>query len=71
MSRSSEAWRWLNAVVGVGLPSQPSQASIEWSGVDQHGDVIANGTYLYRLRATPQRPGARRFEHIGKIVITR
>ena len=45
--------------------------TIEWGGVDQVGDEIANGTYLYRVRAYPKQPGASSLHHIGKVVIVR
>ena len=48
-----------------------AQASIRWDGVDRREDTLANGTYIYRLRAKPDRPGAPMLEKIGKVVIMR
>ena len=48
-----------------------SQGSIKWDGVDLAEDTLANGTYLFRLRAVPDRPGSPALEHIGKVVIMR
>jgi len=48
-----------------------TQGSIKWDGVDLREDTLANGTYLYRLRAKPDRPGAPALERIGKVVIMR
>jgi hypothetical protein len=47
------------------------RGSIKWDGVDLQEDTLANGTYLYRLRARPDRPGAPTLEHVGKVVIMR
>jgi hypothetical protein len=47
------------------------QVNVEWLGVDHIGDTIANGTYLYRVRAYPHQRGASSLDHIGKVVIVR
>jgi hypothetical protein len=51
--------------------SEGQQASIVWDGVDLQEDTLANGTYIYRLQARPERAGAPRLEHVGKVVIMR
>jgi hypothetical protein len=48
-----------------------AQGSIKWDGVDLAEDTIGNGTYLYRLRAHPERAGAPTLEYIGKVVVMR
>ena len=48
-----------------------TQGSIKWDGVDLQEDTLANGTYVYRLRAKPDRAGTPALEHIGKVVIMR
>ncbi len=48
-----------------------TQASIRWEGVDLRHDAVANGTYLYRLRARPDRAGVAPLETVGKVVIMR
>ncbi len=48
-----------------------TQASIRWDGVDLREDTVANGTYLYRLRARPDRAGVAPLETVGKVVIMR
>lgn len=47
------------------------RASIQWDGVDQKQDRIANGTYLYRVTARPDRAGTAALEYTGKVVIMR
>jgi len=48
-----------------------TRASILWDGVDQNQDRIANGTYLYRVTAHPDRAGSAALEYTGKVVIMR
>lgn len=42
--------------------------SVQWNGRDGDGDIVANGTYLYRLSFTD---GINRFEETRKLVILR
>jgi hypothetical protein len=51
--------------------AEAGQVNVEWRGVDHLGDEIANGTYLYRVRATPHQRGASSLDHIGKVVVVR
>jgi hypothetical protein len=51
--------------------TEAGQVTIEWAGVDHVGDEIANGTYLYRVRAYPKQAGASSLHHIGKVVVVR
>jgi len=48
-----------------------TQGSILWDSVDLLEDRLANGTYIYRLRARPLRTGAPTLEHTGKVVLMR
>ena len=48
---------------------QAGQVTVEWLGVDQVGDTIANGTYLYRVRAYPHQHGASSLQHDGTVVM--
>jgi hypothetical protein len=47
------------------------QGSIKWDGVDQGEDRLANGTYLYKVRARPAIPGTKELEYTGKVVLMR
>jgi hypothetical protein len=47
------------------------QGSIKWDGVDQGEDRLANGTYLYTLRARPTLPGSPELKYTGKVVLMR
>jgi hypothetical protein len=49
----------------------PTQGSMKWDGVDHAEDTLANGTYIYRLRAQPDRAGTPALEFTGKVVIMR
>jgi hypothetical protein len=60
-----EVWRQRRHVLAG------THGSIKWDGVDSREDELANGTYLYRLRARPDRAGAPTLERIGKVVIMR
>ncbi|MFQ5598969.1 MAG: type IX secretion system sortase PorU [Candidatus Krumholzibacteriia bacterium] len=59
------------------VPAQ--QVQIRWRGVDVAGDELANGTYIYRVEARPQRspeqsPSGRKgpvLSYTGKVVIMR
>jgi hypothetical protein len=48
-----------------------TQGSMKWDGVDLEEDTLANGTYLYRVRARPDKAGSPTLESIGKVVIMR
>jgi hypothetical protein len=47
-----------------------SEYSIRWNGQDQDGTPLANGTYLYKLEATPraQSGESQKDEFVGKVV---
>jgi hypothetical protein len=44
---------------------------VYWDGCDQEGDDLANGVYLYRIRATSERYRGDRAEAIGRAVVMR
>jgi hypothetical protein len=61
-----EVWRTQRQV------DVPQQVSIRWDGVDFARDVLANGTYLYRVEARPRTGSAGPvLKHTGKVVIMR
>jgi hypothetical protein len=49
----------------------PGPASIEWNGLDDQADEIANGTYLYVLRGRSASDPKHPFHHTGKLVLMR
>ncbi len=55
----------------VAPSAEVGQAVLEWHGVDDRGDEIANGTYLYVVRGRPAADDRREFTRTGKLVIMR
>lgn len=51
-------------------PTEFAQDGIEWDGRDSDGDRLANGVYLYKISAVPERGGSAR-NYIGKMVVAR
>jgi flagellar hook assembly protein FlgD len=59
----------MNGLAGrAGYNPAPGDPAIEWDGRDEDGDEMANGVYLYRVRAVS---AGRTAEAIGKLVILR
>jgi hypothetical protein len=51
--------------------AQAGPRILEWDGLDDHGDEIANGTYLYVLRGFGGTEEGRDITTTGKLVIMR
>jgi hypothetical protein len=54
-----------------GVDGQPGANQVYWDGLDQEGDDLANGVYLYRIAATSRSFAGDKAAEIGRAVIMR
>ncbi len=54
-----------------GIDAAAGANQVYWDGLDQEGDEIANGVYLYRIHATSEEYRGDRVEAIGRAVVMR
>jgi len=51
---------------GFNYPASGSSQELEWDGLDQYGDPVANGAYLYVIKATAST--GQKAEEVGKLL---
>ncbi|MBN2564390.1 MAG: type IX secretion system sortase PorU [Candidatus Eisenbacteria bacterium] len=54
-----------------GVPGQVGANEVYWDGLDQEGDELANGVYLYRIHAVSDEYRGDKADAIGRAVIMR
>ncbi len=53
------------------IPATAGANEVYWNGLDQQGDELANGVYLYRIQATSEEYSGDKAEAIGRAVVMR